>query len=76
MTLFEGNYVLIPMHRGEEGEFLIRIYSEKFVQQNQEKSIIFKSVFLEVDPAYASSKLCKFMMTGSSSFVGGSFQRL
>ena len=37
MTLFEGNYVLIPMHRGEEGEFSIRIYSEKFEQQNQEK---------------------------------------
>ena len=40
MTLFEGNYVLIPIHRGEEGEFLIRIYSEKFEQQNQEKSKI------------------------------------
>ena len=39
MTLFEGNYVLIPIHRGE-GEFLIRIYSEKFEQQNQEKSKI------------------------------------
>ena len=40
MTLFEGNYVLIPIHRGEEGEFLIRIYSEKFEQHYWEKSKI------------------------------------